>query len=140
MSPGPFVRRSSLFVAVLLLLGMTWLGISGGVHQVPHSHSLGQWIQTIAQLGYGVLSPVVAVTGLRALLAGRLILGWWILNMMVAGGFAPVVWGGTSWGLGLASAGAAVLLASGIVGLVRVGLGPDQPTGVPSGPHRRLAR
>ncbi len=120
--PAPHVRRSLLFVAVLLLLGMTWLGVTGGVHQIPRSHSLGQWIQSLAQLGYGVLSPVVAATGLRARLAGRLTLGSWMLSMVVAGGLAPVVWGGTSWALGLASAGAAVLLALGIVGLLRVGL------------------
>ncbi len=122
MSPRRLVRRTFVAVAILLLLLLTWLGVYGGVHQIPQSHTLGRGIQTVAQLSYGVLSILAVLTGYRKGRWGRLILGGWVVSITIAGGLAPVVWGGASVGIGLVSAAAVVALALGIVWLLRAGL------------------
>jgi len=119
MSQHPVVRRTVLGVGVLLLLVLTWLGVSGGLHQIPQSHTPGEWIQSIAQLVYGVLSLAGVVTRFRTPGRGRLVLWGWVVSMTLAGGLAPVVWGGTSVGVGLVSAAAVVLVALGLVWLIR---------------------
>ena len=122
MSHHPAVRRTFFVVGVLLLLGLTWLGVSGGVHQIPQSHTPGEWIQSIAQLVYGMLSLMGLLTRFRRSGWSRVMLWCWVVSMMLAAGLAPVVWGGTTIGVGLVSAGAVGLLALGIVWLVRAGL------------------
>jgi len=116
------VRRVLGGAAVLLLLALTWLGVSGGIRQIPQSHTPGELIQSVAQLSYGVFSLLGVLTRLRPDRWGRLVLGCWVASMTVAGGFAPVVWGGASVGTGLVSGAAVVLVALGIVWLLRAGL------------------
>ena len=118
MSHSPAVRRPFLLVGVLVLLGLTWLGVSGGLHQLPRSHSPGEWVQSLAQLGYGTLSLLGVLTRFRGR-QGRVIVWLWLVSMLIAAGLAPVVWGGASVGIGLVSAGAVLLVAPGIVWLVR---------------------
>ncbi len=119
---SPLVRRSILAVAVLLLLGLTWLGVTGGLHQIPRSRTAGQWTQSIAQLGYGVLSLLGAITRFRGRRWGQLVPWCWIVTMAAAAGLAPVVWGGAGVGLGLASAAAVIAAGLGMVWLFRAGL------------------
>lgn len=119
MSRHPVVWRTLFAVGVLLLLALTWLGVSGGVHQIPRSHTPGEWVQSVAQLAYGILSLLGVLTRFRAPVWGRPILWSWVASMALAGGLAPIVWGGAGAGVALISAGAVVLLALGIVWLVR---------------------
>ena len=106
---------------MLLLLALTWLGVSGGIRQIPRSNTPGELIQSVAQLSYGVFSLLGVLTRFRPDRRGRLVLGCWVASMAVAGGFAPVVWGGATVGTGLLSGGAVVLVALGIVWLLRAG-------------------
>ena len=121
MRLGLPVRRVLGGAAVLLLLALTWLGVSGGIRQIPRSHTPGELIQSVAQLSYGVFSLLGVLTRFRPDRRGRLVLGCWVASMAVAGGFAPVVWGGATVGTGLLSGGAVVLVALGIVWLLRAG-------------------
>ena len=122
MNPSPAVRRVFLAVAVLLLLGLTWTGVSGGLHQIPQSHTPGEWIQTIAQLGYGMLSLLSVLTSVRGRRWGPPILACWVVSVTIAAGLAAVVWGGTTVGVGVVSAGVSLLVALAIVWLLRAGL------------------
>ena len=129
MTPSPLFRRIFFALAVVLLLGLAWTGVSGGVHQIPQSRTLGQWIQTITQLGYGVLSLLSVLTSFRGRRWAVPVLTCWVVSVTTAAGFAAVVWGGTSLAMGLASAGASLLIALAIVWLLRAGLAGLDPPG-----------
>jgi hypothetical protein len=102
---------------------MTWSGVSGGIHQIPQSRTAGQWVQTVAQLCYGILSLLSVLTSFQARRWRRVVLTGWVVSVMIAAGFASVVWGGTSVGVGLLSGGASLLIALATVWLLRAGLG-----------------
>jgi hypothetical protein len=122
LSLRPVVRRVLLAVAVLLLVGLSWTGLSGGLHQVPQSHRLGERIQTVAQLAYGLLSLLSIVTTFRWRRWAPAVLVCWAISVMTAGGFASVVWGGTTLAIGLLSAAATLLIALAIIWLLHTGL------------------
>lgn len=121
MSPSPLVRRTFAAVAAVLLLALTWFGVSDGVQQLPESHTPAEWIQSVAQLSYGVLSLLYLLTSVRTGRGTRLILWAWVVSLAIAAGLAPVVWGQASVKIGLASAAIVVLVAFGIVWLLRAG-------------------
>jgi hypothetical protein len=122
LNPSPAARRIFLAVAILLLLVLSWTGVSGGVRQIPQSRTLGRWTQTIAQLAYGILSLLCALTSFQGRRWRALILTCWVVSVTIAAGFAAVVWGGTSLGVGLVSGGASLLIALAIVWLLHVGI------------------
>jgi hypothetical protein len=121
VSPSPVVRRMLLIVALLLLTGLGWTGISGGLHQLPESHTLGQRVQSLSQLGYGVLSVLAVLTSVWGRRWRPLILACWTVCVTLAGGFASVVWGGTTLLIGVISGAAALLVALAIIWLLHVG-------------------
>ena len=122
MNLSPVVRRISLTVALLALLGLAWSGISGGVRQIPQSHTAGQWVQTIAQLGFGVFGLLSVLTTVWGRRWHAPVLTCWVVSVTVAAGFAAVVWGGKVLGVGLLSASASLLIALAVVWLLRFGL------------------
>jgi hypothetical protein len=115
------MRRLALVLALLLLLGLTWTGVSGGLQQIPESQSSGQKAQSIFQLAYGVFGLSCFLTTFWVRHWGSLLQICWALSLSLAGGFASVVWGGTSLGIGLLSGGAALLIAVATLWLLRVG-------------------
>ena len=121
LNPGPVVRRILLVAAVLLLLGLTWTGVGGGLRQLPQSQGVGQTVQSWGQLLYGVLSGLAAVTAFRGRRWASLVLIPWAASLTMAGGLAPVVWGDTGWGSGLLAGAAAALIALAIIWLLRIG-------------------
>jgi hypothetical protein len=110
-----------LVLAVGILLGLTWVGLSGGLRQLPQSVTTGQKAQSAAQIAYGVLSLLMIASALWRR-QWALVQACWVASTTVAGGLAPVVWGGSSLALGLLSAGATLLIALGTVWLVRRGV------------------
>lgn len=94
-------------LAILVLLVLAWFGISGGIHQWPGSESTGQKVQTVFQLLYGVLSLLVIGATFRVGPVARVARWAWVITLTIAGGLAPVVWGGSTWVAGLAAAVAA---------------------------------
>ncbi len=121
LSPSPLVRRTFAAVAAVLLLALTWFGVSGGVRELPQAHAPAERIQSVAQLSYGVLSLLYLLTSVRTGRGARLVLVAWVVSLAIAAGLAPVVWGQASVKIGLASAAIAALLAFGIVALLRAG-------------------
>lgn len=111
-------------IAVLLLLGLAWTGIAGGIDQFDQSthseYTIGQIMQTALQLAFGVLSAVSVVVWFWARAWSRPVLIAWAASLGLAGGLAPVVWGHSSVGIGIISGIASLLVAWGIAALLRV--------------------
>ena len=122
MTRNPLLRRLALALALLLLLALTWTGVSGGLHQLPEAQSSGQKAQSLLQLAYGVLALSCVLTTFWGRRWGSLVQVGWALSVTLAAGFASVVWGGTTLGIGLLSGGAALLIAVATLWLLRLGL------------------
>lgn len=121
MTPGPVVRRALLFVAIVLLLTLTWTGISGGITQLSSARTAGQAAQTVLQLVYGFFALLSIATTFWGRRWNRPMLAGWTVSLALTAGLASVVWGGTSMLIGFLSGGAAGLIAVGIAWLLRVG-------------------
>ena len=121
MNLSPLVRRVVLGVSMLLVLGLTWTGLIGGIHQLPESQTLGQQSQTVAQLAYGIFGLLAVITTFWGRRWRLSILACWAIALTLAAGFAPVVWGGTSVTTGFLSGGAGLLIAVAIAWLLRAG-------------------
>jgi hypothetical protein len=121
MSAQSIARRVLLAIAVLLMLGLGWTGVSGGVRQVAEVETFGQAVQTLAQFALGSLAIPAALTLYWARRLRAVILRCWEVSVAAAGGLAPVVWADTSIAIGRIAAGAAFFLAWGITCLVRIG-------------------
>jgi hypothetical protein len=111
----------SRYTAVLLLFAFSVLGFIGWWN---HCDSVGRQIQTMAQLLYGIFGLLAGV-----LLATNRplpkVLEWgWTVTVTVAGGMAPVVWGGGRTLEGVAGGGIAILIALGTVWIARRGSRP----------------
>jgi hypothetical protein len=115
----PIVTRVPFVLALLLLLGFAWIGMSGGWSQLAQSPTMGQRIQSVAQLAYGLLSLVAIVVWFWARhWSGPVLIGW-ASSLALAGALAPVVWGESSVAVGVLSGVASLLIAGGIVWLLR---------------------
>ena len=116
----PRVRQVLLVIVCGLLLWLAWIGLSGGLHQLPQSRTPGQMVQTLTQFGFGFFAFLSLVTTFRAQRWNPLMLVSWVISLSLAAGLASVVWGGTSLLVGLVSGSAALLIGLGIAWLVRV--------------------
>lgn len=121
MTSGPFLRRILLVVAIVLLLGLAWTGIHGGIEQLSGLHTTGQTIQTALQLVYGVFAVLSIVTIFWAPRWNPAILVCWTVALAFAGGLGATAWGGTSALIGIISGLAAGLIGAGIAWLLRFG-------------------
>ena len=115
------LRRALLVVAILLLLALAWLGLRGGIQEWPQAQSPAQRIQTAAQFAYGLLALLTAASITRSGMFGRVVRGSWLVAITVAGGMAPVVWGGSAWWAGLVAGLASLLVGLVILWLLRAG-------------------
>ena len=84
---------------------------------------MGQEIQTVAQLDYGLLSllAIVARFWIRPYQWKLAVWVVWVLSLAVAGGLAPVVWGGSGVGIGLLAGVATIPVALAIIWLLSRG-------------------
>jgi hypothetical protein len=109
-------------LAGALLLVLAWLGIKGGIEQWPASHSLSREVQSAAQLGYGVCSIFVVASRANTGRPAQVIRVAWLACLTVAGGLAPMVWGGSGWASVAVTAVASLAAGCGILWLYRRGL------------------
>lgn len=114
------MKRALIGLGVALLLLLAWTGLYGGMMQIAETRTLGQEIQTIAQLDFGILSllAIVARFWIRRYQWRLAIWFVWALSIAAAAGLAPVVWGGAGIGIGLLAACATLLVALGILWLL----------------------
>ncbi len=115
-------RRILLPVALVCLLGLAWTGLSGGINQFPQSTTLGRKVQTIAQAAYGLFALLIVITVFWSRGWRRRAQWGWVTSVTLAGGLASVVWGGTGILIGLLAGTASLLVALGIIWMLRQGL------------------
>jgi hypothetical protein len=107
--------------AILLLLAMAWVALSGGLNQLPRSRTIGQRVETAVQLACGLLSLLSAVTCFYWHRLRRPIRAAWAISLTTAAGMSSVVWGPPMLTVGLALAVGALLVALTIIWLLQVG-------------------
>jgi hypothetical protein len=107
-------RTVAYWIGVALLVAVSALGLWSSIESLGSDTTTGQRVATFTQFGYA-LGGFAAVAGLVARRAwARTMLWLWVALITLTGGLAPVVWGGSGPGAGLA-AGA---LTAAIAGLV----------------------
>lgn len=126
MTPGPVLRRVLLLVAIVLLLGLAWMGISGGISQLSNAQTAAQAAQTVFQLVYGLFALLSIITTFWGRRWNRLMLVCWTVALALTAGLASIVWGGTSPLVGFVSGGVAGLIGAGIAWLLRAGAAPGR--------------
>ena len=107
-------------LGVAILLVLAWTGLYAGVTQIAETRTLGQEIQTIAQLDYGILSVLAIVARFWIHRYQWRLAIWlvWVVSLAAAGGLAPVVWGEAGIGTGLLAGCATLLIALGVLWLL----------------------
>lgn len=124
MKIHPGVRQILAALTVVLLLALAFQGISGGVTQLPQSSSIGQYVQSFAQVLYGVCAVLSIATAVRWRKFASPVQFGFIAGCVVAVGLAAVVWGGESPVSGVVSAFVALAIACGLVWMLRVAVIP----------------
>ena len=118
------VARLLLAIALLLLLALAYTGIAGGIDQFNQSthsrYTIGQIVQTVLQLAFGGLSLTVIAVWFWARQWSRAVFSLFVASVALAGGLAPVVWGESSVLIGIVSGVASLLIAWGMVWLLRL--------------------
>src|ERR1019366_5099181 len=119
VSLRPVVRRILLVCATLFLITLAWGTISGGLRQIPRSLSLGQRVETGAQLVCGLLSLLTVITCFWWRRWGPRVRVVWAVSLAATAGFSSLVWGPPDLFVGLAFAAVALLMALAIIRLLR---------------------
>lgn len=107
-------------LVILLLLGIQ--GILSSSFQWSHVSTIGQGIQVTAQLLYGILGLGASWYLLKKRTLPQTLEWVWISVIMIAAGFATVVWAEGTIVQGIASAVAGALLATAVLWLARRGV------------------
>lgn len=124
MTLHPGVRQVLAALVVLLLLALSFEGIAGGVGQFPDSMTGPQYVQSAAQVLYGVFALLSIVTAIRWRQFAGLVHVVFVTSAVVATGLAAVSGGGESYWTVLISGVAALVIASLLVWAVRGALIP----------------
>lgn len=115
-------RVSLLALATLVLVVVAWGALSGAIQQFPRSDTVGQKIETAVQLACGVLSLLSVLTTFVWRRSASRILPSWAGSLAAAAGLSALVWGPPQPGVALGFAALALLVALGIIRLLRAGL------------------
>ena len=107
-------------VVALILLGLTWSGVNGGVDQWGESRTPGQVAQTLTQFAFALFALLSLVTMIWGRRWNRVMFAGLTVSLGLAGGLASVVWGGTSVPIGIVAALASAAIGLGITLLARV--------------------
>jgi hypothetical protein len=124
MKLHPGVRLVLAALTFLLLLALTFEGITGGVKQLPQSQTPGQIAQSIAQLLYGIGALMMIATAIRWRgFATPIQLGF-IASCVAASSLATITWGAGSLLSGLVAGVGALVVATLLVFLLRIAVIP----------------
>lgn len=113
------VRRVMLTSAILLLLAIAWIALSGAFDQVPRCRTIGQHVETAVQIACGLLSILCAVTCFFRQQWRRLVHSAWTISLATTAGMSSFVWGPPMLTVGLALAALALLVARAIIWMMR---------------------
>ncbi len=98
------------YVAIALLLGFAVLGLRGVVQQWPLVVTVGQQVQTAAQIVFGTVGLFAALLLVVSRPVHRPLQWLWTAAFALAGGTAPVVWAGAPVLAGVAAAAVSALV------------------------------
>ena len=131
-------RKIGFALICLLLLLTAYNGLREGLNMISYATGAGQWAATLTQLIYGVSAVLtLSAMGARHRLATPFLYAWCVATTLVSA-LAPVVYGGTSIGIGIMSGAAAALVAALVFWIWRRSpLYLSLPTGNSSGQPRR---
>jgi hypothetical protein len=90
---GSVGRRFLGLAAALLLLGLAWWTLAGGLRNRTQARTLWQQVETAIQLACGLLSIAVAVTRFRWHRLSRPVRIAWVIALAATGGLSALVWG-----------------------------------------------
>ena len=122
MSLQPVVRRGLLACTMFFLLWLAWQAFSGGFRQLSRSRTVGQQIETAAQLECGFLSLFVVLTCFWHRRWAPSIRTNWAISLATAAGLSSLVWGPPMLHIGVLFGAIALLLARTINWALRTAL------------------
>ena len=120
MNRGSLVRRLLGACAALLVLGLAWWGITGGLRNLAQARTIAQQVETAIQLAWGLLSIAVVVTRYGWRRTGRPVRIAWVVSFAATVGLSALVWGPPMLHVALLFVAVALLLAR----LILWALGP----------------
>jgi hypothetical protein len=123
----PVVRRILLACITVLVIALAWGALSGGLRQLPRSHTVGQRVETAAQLSCGLLSLLTVVTCFRWRRWDSTIRSAWVISLTTAAGLSPLVWGPPMPLIGLLFALGTLLVALAIIWALRTAVAARPP-------------
>jgi peptidoglycan/LPS O-acetylase OafA/YrhL len=130
-------RRLLSACAALLLLALGWWTLTGGLHDVPQSRTIGQRVETMVRLACGLLSVATVVTRVRWGAWARRVRIAWAVTLAGFVGLSALVWGAPQPKVALHGSRATASRADSAEGGVpRRGGVKDQPLARPAGWHR----
>ena len=124
MKIHPGVRQVLAALTIILLLALAFQGIAGGAQQFPQSSTIGQYVQSAAQLLYGVCAVLSIATAVRWREFATPAQFGFVAGCVAASGLAAVAWGGESIGAGMLAALVALAIASALVWMLRMAVIP----------------
>ncbi len=122
-APRPLARNVLLAMVALLLLVLAWGALSGGVRQIPLARTFGRQAQTVLQIAAGVLSVLVLITHAGRHTWRRHLRAAWAVSLALAAGLSSLVWGPPMPLLAVVFAAVALLLALGVIRVLRTTFG-----------------
>lgn len=93
MSFKVFLKRFLLIVITLILLLLAWEAFSGGLGQFPRSETMGQQIETVVQLIFGLFCLLVVITCFWWFEWAQPIRVIWAVLLVAIAGLSSLVWG-----------------------------------------------
>ena len=111
MSEVSVARRLLCTAAVVLLLALAWWTIAGGLRNLTHTSSLGQWVETAIQLGCGLLGVALVVTRFWGRHLAKPVRFAWFITLAAWVGLSALVWGPPQLHIALLFATVALLVA-----------------------------
>jgi hypothetical protein len=115
MDPNSVVRRLLRVCATLLLLGLGWWTVSGGLRNLHQARTIGQQVETAIQLAGGLLCFAALVTRFRWRPFFRPVRIAWLVTLTAWVALSALVWGPPMPHIALLFAVVALLVAGAIL-------------------------
>lgn len=86
-------RYGLLVCALFFLLVFAWKALSGAFRQFPRSQTVGQKVETVTQIGSGMLTLLVVLTRFWNRQWAPQVYIAWSISLATAAGLSSLVWG-----------------------------------------------
>ena len=97
--------------AALLVLALAWWAVAGGLRDVRQARTVGQQVETVVRVAWGLLGIAVVVTRFRWRRLGRPVRITWVVAFVATVGLSALVWGPPMLHVALLFVAVALLLA-----------------------------